>query len=66
MPQLLQDVRYGFRTLIRTPIFTVTAVVVMLYLATRKRMIELRGTKTRCPVCGRLYRRGGVCRCGGR
>jgi hypothetical protein len=42
---------------------SVTAGVVMLYLATRKRMIELRGEKARCPVCGRLYRRGDVCRC---
>lgn len=42
---------------------TVTAGVVMLYLASRKRMIELRGEKARCPVCGRLYRRGSVCRC---
>jgi hypothetical protein len=42
---------------------TVTAGVVMLYLATRKRMIEFRGSMARCPVCGRLYRRGGVCRC---
>ena len=42
---------------------TVTAGVVMLYLANRKRMIELRGEKARCPVCGRLYRRGDVCRC---
>jgi predicted metalloprotease len=42
---------------------TVTAGVVMLYLATRKRMIELRGTMTRCPSCGRLHRRGDVCRC---
>jgi hypothetical protein len=45
---------------------TVTAGIVMLYLATRKRMIELRGSKTRCPSCGRLYRRGDVCRCVGR
>ena len=45
---------------------TVTAGIVMLYLATRKRMIELRGNKTRCPSCGRLYRRGDVCRCVGR
>jgi hypothetical protein len=45
---------------------TVTAGIVMLSLATRKRMIELRGTKTRCPSCGRLYRRGDVCRCVGR
>ena len=45
---------------------SVTAGVVMLYLATRKRMIELRGERVRCPVCGRLYRRGGVCRCAGR
>ncbi len=42
---------------------TVTAGVVMLYLATRKRMIELRGHMTRCSSCGRLYRRGNVCRC---
>ena len=42
---------------------TVTAGVVMVYLANRKRMIELRGTMARCSVCGRLYRRGGVCRC---
>lgn len=42
---------------------TVTAGVVMLYLANRKRMIELRGTKARCPSCGKLYRRGEVCRC---
>jgi hypothetical protein len=42
---------------------TVTAGVVMLYLANRKRMIEPRGTKARCPACGKLYRRGGVCRC---
>lgn len=39
---------------------TVTAGVVMLYLANRKRMIELRA---RCPSCGKLYRRGEVCRC---
>ena len=45
---------------------TITAGVVMLYIATRKRMIELRGEKARCPVCGRLYRRGDVCRCIGR
>jgi hypothetical protein len=45
---------------------TVTAGIVMLYLATLKRMIELRGSKTRCPSCGRLYRRGDVCRCVGR
>jgi hypothetical protein len=42
---------------------TVTAGVVMLYLANRKRMIEPRGTKARCPSCGKLYRRGAVCRC---
>ncbi len=42
---------------------TVTAAIVMLYLATRKHMIELRGTMTRCSTCGKLYRRGGVCRC---
>ena len=42
---------------------TVTAAVVMLYLATRKRMIELRGTWARCLGCGKLYRRGGVCPC---
>jgi uncharacterized integral membrane protein len=42
---------------------SVTAGVVMVYLANRKRMIELRGTKTRCSSCGRLYRRGDVCRC---
>ena len=42
---------------------TVTAGVLMLYLGTRKRMIELRGAKARCPMCGRLYRRGDVCRC---
>ena len=42
---------------------TVTAGVVMLYVATRKRMIELRRSKARCPVCGRLYRRGDVCPC---
>jgi hypothetical protein len=42
---------------------SVTAGVVMLYLATRKPMIELRGEKARCPVCGRLYRRSDVCRC---
>jgi len=45
---------------------TITAGVVMLYVATRKRMIELRGEKARCPVCGRLYHRGTVCRCIGR
>ena len=45
---------------------SVTAGVVMLYLATRKRMIELRGTMTRCSSCGKLYRRGDVCRCVGR
>lgn len=42
---------------------TVTAAIVMLYLATCKRMIELRGTLIRCSTCGKLYRRGGVCRC---
>jgi hypothetical protein len=42
---------------------TVTAGVVMLYLASRKRMIEFRVSLARCPVCGRLYRRGRVCRC---
>jgi hypothetical protein len=42
---------------------TVTAGIVMLYLGTRKRMLELRGDKTRCSTCGRLYRRGGVCPC---
>jgi hypothetical protein len=42
---------------------TVTAGVVMLYVGTRKRLLELRGEKARCPVCGKLYRRGGVCPC---
>ena len=42
---------------------TVTAALVMLYLATRKRMIDLRVTWARCPVCGKLYRRRGVCPC---
>jgi hypothetical protein len=42
---------------------TVTAGIVMLYLGTRKRMIELRGTKARCPSCGKFYRRGAVCPC---
>ena len=45
---------------------TVTTGVVMLYLASRKRMIELRSSKARCPSCGKLYRRGGVCRCADR
>jgi hypothetical protein len=42
---------------------TITAGVVMLYLARRKNMIELRGSMARCPSCGRLHRRGRVCRC---
>lgn len=42
---------------------TVTAGIVMLYLGTRKRMLEPRRVKVRCPVCGKLYRRGDVCSC---
>ena len=30
---------------------------------TRKRMLDLRITHTRCPSCGKLYRRGGACPC---
>ena len=46
-----------------SPFSSVTSGVVRVFVATRKRMIELRGEKARCPVCGRLYRRGDVCRC---
>ena len=42
---------------------TGTAGIVMLYLGTRKRMLDLRITHTRCPSCGKLYRRGGACPC---
>ena len=42
---------------------TVTAGILMLYLGTKKRMIDLRGTTVRCPACGKLYRRGGACPC---
>ncbi|HEX5584931.1 hypothetical protein [Gaiella sp.] len=42
---------------------TVTAGIVMLYLGTRKRMLDLRITHARCPSCGKLYRRGDACSC---
>jgi hypothetical protein len=42
---------------------TVTAGILMLYLGTKKRMIDLRGTTVRCPACGKLYCRGGACPC---